>query len=106
MPTQPERSGSAATGREFPHLLVHHPDDEKLTVEEALDTLRGQHLQRYAVLMEWLAERLILVEGMLVVAASGMSKEDRDEIEKAFNEGTEPKPVEAAVSTPAAERQR
>lgn len=41
-----------------PEFAVHHPDDETLTVADALTRLHRDDHQRIAALMEWLAEEL------------------------------------------------
>lgn len=41
-----------------PEFAVHHPDDETLTVADALTRLHRDDHQRIAALVEWLAEEL------------------------------------------------
>lgn len=41
-----------------PEFLIHHPDDETLTVADALMRLHRDDHQRIAALVEWLAEEL------------------------------------------------
>lgn len=41
-----------------PEFAIHHPDDETLTVADALTRLHRDDHQRIAALVEWLAEEL------------------------------------------------